>query len=169
MWLPGHALNCYESDPVLRSWLAEESVLTQRLTRECGAAFRLRVVGENGVEGGWRRQIELLVDDIPWLYAETDVPGATLAQHRWLAELGTRPLGERLAERRDVTRAPLEFCKVYDDDPLVTRALARARIASQPLWVRRSRLALGDAPFILYEVFYPHTGRRAVRAQEAVS
>ncbi len=169
MWLPAHALNCYEGDPVLRSWLTEESILTRRLQRECGAAFRMQVLEQRPADGGWLRAIELLVDDSVWLYAETAVPAATLAQHPWLATLGTRPLGEYLAERSDASREPLEYCKVYDDDPLVGRALTRARIAPQPLWVRRSKLAIGTAPFVLHEVFFPHTGRRAPAAMQVAS
>jgi chorismate-pyruvate lyase len=161
MWLPGHALNCYEGDPRLRSWLLEPGLLTARLQRECGAAYRLNVVAETRDDAGFTRTIELLVFDVPWIYAETRVPAATLRVHPWLTQLGTKPLGEWLAERGDITRAELEYCRVYDDDPLVGRALARSKLPAQPLWVRQTRLAVGAAPFLLHEVFYPHTGAHA--------
>jgi chorismate--pyruvate lyase len=170
MWLPGHALNCYEGDALLRSWLTEPDLLTQRLARECGTAYRMRVVAQTHDAGGFTRAIELLVDDLPWVYAETRVPEPTLAAHQWLTQLGNRPLGEWLAERQDLTRSELEFCKVFPDDPLVARALARARLAPQALWVRRTCFAVSGAPFVLRELFYPHTGTRQAqraRAREA--
>jgi chorismate-pyruvate lyase len=161
MWLPGHALNCYEGDPRLRSWLLEPGLLTARMQRECGAAYRLNVIDEQRDDSGFTRIIELLVSDVPWIYAETRVPAATLTAHPWLAQLGRKPLGEWLAARKDIVREELEYCRAYDDDPLVGRALARTKLAPQPLWVRQTRLAVGAAPFVLHEVFFPHTGAHA--------
>jgi chorismate lyase len=169
MWLPGHALNCYEGDPLLRSWLTEPGLLTERMRRECGTAFRLNVIGESRSPAGFSRTIELLVDERPWIYAETTVPTDTLREHDWLRRLGTRPLGEWLRERSDITREELEFCRVYDDDAQVARALSRAQIAAQPLWVRRTRLAVAGAPFVLHELYFPYIGLRSVASQAAAS
>jgi chorismate--pyruvate lyase len=169
MWLPAHTLNCYEGDPLLRSWLTERALLTERMRRECGAAFRLQVVDESRTPAGFVRCIELLVDERPWIYAETTVPADTLRQHDWLRRLGTRPLGEWLRDRPDVTREDLEFCRVYDDDAQVARALSRAQIGSQPLWVRRARFAVAAAPFVLHELYFPYIGLRSVASQAAAS
>ncbi len=169
MWLPAHALNCYEGDPLLRSWLMERALLTERLRRECGQAYRLHVIDESRQAATFVRTIELLADERPWVYAETRVPNDTLALHPWLAQLGSRPLGEWLQARGDVTRAEPEFCRAYDDDPQIGRALARARIAPQPLWVRRTHLTVAGAPFILDEIFFPYIGVRSAPARAATS
>jgi chorismate-pyruvate lyase len=165
MWLPARTLNCYEGDPLLRSWLTERALLTERMRRECGAAFRLQVVDESRTPAGFVRCIELLVDERPWVYAETTVPADTLAKQPGLASLGLRPLGEWLQARNDVTRAEPEFCRTYDDDPQVGRALARAQLSPQPLWVRRSHIAIGGAPFVLHELFLPTIGVRPSAAR----
>jgi chorismate--pyruvate lyase len=159
LWLPGAALNCYEGDARLRSWLLEPGVLTSRMRHMAGADFRLNVVHEVTDSGGHLRAIELCAGARAWLYAETRVPGATLSRHSWLATLQGRALGEVLAARHDVRREPLVFARELDTSPLIARALARRPgLAPQPLWVRRSGYQVGGAPFLLHEVFYPDTG-----------
>jgi chorismate lyase len=153
----------------MRSWLTEPGLLTERMRRECGTAFRLNVIDESLSSTEFRRAIELLVDDRAWIYAETTVPAATLQQHDWLRRLGTRPLGEWLRDRPDITREDLEFCRVYDDDAQVARALSRAQIDSQPLWVRRTRLAVAGAPFVLHELYFPYIGLRTAATRAAAS
>jgi len=159
LWLPGAALNCYEGDARLRSWLLEPGVLTSRMRRMAGADFRLNVVRETTDSGGHLRAIELCAGARAWLYAETRVPGATLRVHSWLATLHGNALGEVLAARDDVRREPLVFARELETSPLIARALARrASLAPQPLWIRRSAYQVGGAPFLLHEVFYPDTG-----------
>ena len=158
MWLPAQALNCYEGDARLRSWLTEPGLLTQRMRAIGGPAFRLNVIREETNASGHLREIELLCAGQPWLYAETRVPATTLAAHRWLCELGGSALGEVLAARADVDREPLAFALESPESPLVSRALARARLAPQSLWVRRSSFTVGGSPFVLHEIFHPRIG-----------
>jgi chorismate-pyruvate lyase len=157
LWLPASALNCYEGDAVLSSWLREPGLLTQRMRGECGAAFNMRVVREarEGVEHV--REIELCCGERAWVFAQTRIPRNTASQHPWLLELGENALGETLATRTGVQRTEFEYARLPGDLPLIARALERAGLGAQSLWVRRSRFLVGGAS--LLEVFLPPIGR----------
>jgi chorismate-pyruvate lyase len=161
LWLPSHALACYEGNTVLRSWLCTPGLLTERVRAAVGPEFRLRVLEESRCEQGHLRRIELGRDGEPWIYAETRVPAATLARYPWLADIGSRSLGEALSESRiTVRRSEPAFAAIYGDAPLVRRALELAALPPQALWVRRSMFLLDDCPFALNEVFLPIVAQR---------
>lgn len=160
MWLPGHALNCYEGSPALRSWLLTPGLLTQRIREAAGPGYRMSLVAARD-EGaaGHVREIEMCCGEVVWMFARTVVPRATLDVHPWLATLGTTTLGEAMqAHGARVTRSEFDYAKLYDDSTVVRRALERARLPSQPLWVRRSSFTVDGLPLALQEVFLPQIG-----------
>jgi chorismate-pyruvate lyase len=171
LWLPGSALNCYEGDAALRSWLLTPGLLTQRIREAAGAAYSMRVLHEgpaphaaDGVAVGGApdhlREIEMRCGDALWLYARTRVPAATLAAQPWLGRVGARTLGEALGEHDAVLeRDPFLYALLAADTPMVARACAVAGRAPRALWVRRSAFRAGGAPFELDEVFLPGIGR----------
>ena len=159
LWLPGSALNCYEGDPALRSWLLTPGLLTQRMRDTCGAAFRMNVLSERNEQGDHIREIELCCDGVTWVYAQTRVPAATLAAEGWLARIGQTALGEALAAHGATRAHESEFARLYDDVDVVRAALARRDLPAQALWVRRSVFALGPHTLVLREVFLPDVGR----------
>ena len=159
MWLPGTALNCYESDPDLRSWLLTPGLLTQRMRDTCGARFVMHVLRESHDSRGFVREIELCCDGQTWVFAQTDVPAATLAAQPWLAAIGQTSLGEALAAHGNVRRCEFEYAKLYDDSEVVAKALQRTRLNAQALWTRRSEFRVGAHGFTLQEVFLPGVGR----------
>lgn len=160
LWLPAEALNCYEGDVRLRSWLTTTGLLTERVRAASGATFRLQVLAEEVHDGEHRRVILLGTHAQPWIYAETSISDATLAQHPWLAHMGEVSLGETLAAH-GATRSDFAYARLMPDTPLVARALAQAALAPQPLWVRRSDFAVQGAPLRVQEVFLPGIGRAA--------
>ena len=159
LWLPGTALDCYEGNPALRGWLQTPGLLTQRIREAAGAAYRMTLVAARD-EGpaGHVREIEMGRGEVVWMFARTTVPRATLDRHPWLASLGTQTLGEALQAHGRVTRSDFDFARLCDDMPLVGRALQRAGLAAQPLWVRRSTFAVDGLPLMLHEVFLPQIG-----------
>ncbi len=160
LWLPGHALNCYEGSPALRSWLLTPGLLTQRIRDAAGADYRMALVTARD-EGavGHVREIEMCRGEVVWMFARTTVPRATLDAHPWLATLGTTTLGEAMqAHGSRVTRSEFDYAKLYDDVTVVRRALERAGLAPQPLWVRRSVFTVDGLPLSLQEVFLPQIG-----------
>jgi len=173
LWLPGSALNCYEGDAALRSWLLTPGLLTQRIREAAGEAYSMRVLYEGpqttAVGGGdvlgaapdHLREIEMRCGGALWLYARTRVPAATLAVQPWLGRVGARTLGEALGEHDAVLeRDPFLYALLAADTPVVARACAVAGCAPRALWVRRSLFRADAAPFELEEVFLPDIGRR---------
>ena len=158
LWLPGTALNCYEGNAGLRSWLMTPGLLTQRIRDAAGAGFGMQVLGEFAVGTEHVREIEMSCGAAVWLFAQTRVPAATLAAQPWLARIGATPLGESLAARSAVTRSEFAYSRLYDDAAVVRRAREVAGLSPQPLWVRRSVFGLEGSPFELFEVFLPGIG-----------
>ncbi len=161
LWLPGQALNCYEGDAALRSWLLTPGLLTERVREASGGAFGMNVLSERSEAGVHIREIELCCAGRAWVYAQTRVPAATLAAQPWLARIGHTPLGEALAAHGAVRRADFEYARLHDDVDVVRAALARRGLPPQALWVRRSVFAVGPHTLTLREVFLPDIGRPA--------
>jgi chorismate--pyruvate lyase len=159
LWLPGHALNCYEGDARLRSWLLTPGLLTQRMRDTCGERFRMNVLSERNERGDHLREIELCCDGIAWVWAQTHVPAALLAAEPWLAQIGQTALGEALASHGALRRPEFDYAKLHDDVDVVRAALARRALPAQPLWVRRSVFELGAHTLTLREVFLPDVGQ----------
>lgn len=159
LWLPGHALNCYEGNAELRSWLLTPGLLTQRVREASAGTFGMNVLSERSEGGDHLREIELCCAGRAWIYAQTRVPAATLAAEPWLGRIGDTPLGEALAAHGAVRRSDFEYARLYDDVDVVRDALARRGLPSQALWVRRSVFALGPHTLTLREVFLPDIGR----------
>jgi chorismate-pyruvate lyase len=167
-WLAAQALKEREADAGLRSWLTTPGLLTERVRAAVGEQFRVHVVEECMSGGDFLRRIELGRDDEPWIYAETNVPSATLARHPWLATIGSRSLGEVLATfAGSLRRSEFAFALLDDGAPIVARARALAMVSARVLWVRRSTLCLDDAPFVVQEVFLPVVAERGARARIA--
>jgi len=159
LWLPGHALDCYEGNVALRSWLRTPGLLTQRIREAAGTGFRMTLVGERDAgPDGHLREIEMGCGATIWLFARTRVPRATLERHPWLAQIGTTTLGEALQAHGRVVRSEFDYARLPDDVGVVRSALERAGLPSQPLWVRRSTFQVDGLPLTLQEVFLPQIG-----------
>ncbi len=175
LWLPGSALDCYEGDAALRSWLRTPGLLTQRIREAAGGAYAMRVLHEGaepaaaaggdtpGAAPDHLREIEMRCGAALWLYARTRVPAATLAAQPWLGRVGARTLGEALGEHDAVLeRDPFLYAMLAADAPAVARACALAGGPPRALWVRRSTFRADGAPFELEEVFLPDIGRAGI-------
>jgi len=160
MWLPGQALNCYVGDAALRSWLLTPGLLTLRIREAAGAGFVMNLLREERVADAHWREIDMGCDGVPWMFAHTRIPAATLAAQPWLGSIGRRTLGEALAGRAALEREDFRYAQCYPDTWLAGRALAHAGLPAQPLWIRHSAFRTAGAPFDLYEVFLPAIGRR---------
>ena len=80
------------------------------------------------------REIELTCDGRAWVFAQTLIPPATLARHRWLSALGRAALGERLAAVPGLERGPTRVRTASAGrSPLSPRTARTARPACRPL------------------------------------
>lgn len=159
LWLPGHALNCYAGDLIIRSWLQTPGLLTQRFRDSCGDRFQVRRLPDREVGTERWREVEMCDGPRAWVFARTRFPVEVLTQEPWLADIGDTPLGEAVARHGGVERSDFEYAELGAHHDIVATALTRAALPPQSLWVRRSTFQTAHGPFQLQEVFLPHVGR----------
>lgn len=170
-WLPLRAVERIAPTELL-SWLAEPGLLTARVRAHCGDTMRFRMLGPlrtariSDALGDCLRvpDLDCLLREIEFccartrvVYAQTVLPGSTVARYPWLRDLGDAPLGESLQEAGEpVSREPLQFAALPDGHELARAAKAGADAATPgTLWARRAVYRLGGCPILVQEVFLP--------------
>ncbi len=155
----------------LADWLLDSGSLTQRLRQVCLGQFRVRVLWQGwnrpsydearvlGVRLDarvWIREVQLLGNEQPWVFARTLIPAQTLSGcGRRLTQLGTRPLGEVLFADPGVRRGPVEVARIVFGQRLHQRAFTGLVESSDTLWGRRSVFWIADRPLLVCEIFLP--------------
>ena len=160
----------------LRWWLLHRASLTALLRARCDV-FAVRPVrqgfapvhgderallGLRGVERAWVREVQLVCDGVPVVYAHS-VMGRRQVQGAWrgLKGLGNRSLGSVLFANPRVQRGAFEFKALGTAHGLYARA---ARVLQAPpyspgsphnLWARRSMFVLQGQGLLVTEVFLP--------------
>ncbi len=122
----------------------------QRVARR-GAPRRLAVLS---------REVLLSCDGSPTVFAHSVIDAAALrGRWRWLAGLGSRPLGEALFRDPQVRRGPLRFRQLRAPDRRYRAAAAALSARGLPvprsLWARRSVFVAGGRQLLVTEVFLP--------------
>lgn len=162
----------------MRGWLGDDASLTARIRQRC-EVFSLQLLGEDraiplsderrvlGLSGRrpvWCREVLLLADGVPVVYAHsllasTGIPPAW----RLLRGLGGRPLAAVLFDDPRVIRSPLEAARLDARDPRWHRAREAAGLEEGvgPLWARRSVFCHSGSPLLVTEIFLPAIGRLA--------
>lgn len=158
----------------LRPWLADESSLTARITARCGQ-FRVRVLHQGmalpnederrliGLARGqraWRREVLLLADGVPVVFAHTVLaPRDRRGAWRLATAIGGRPLGAALFADPLIVRSPLHIAPLDGSHPLHRRAEAALGCRLPVLWARRSRFLRAGRPLLVTEAFLPELRR----------
>ena len=102
------------------------------------------------------RQVQLLCNGTPWIYARTVIPVSSLrGRLKRLARLGTRPLGGVLFADPGMRRGAVELSRILPGDALYRAALGASSRSVQPIWGRRSVFTLAKRPLLVSEVFLP--------------
>jgi chorismate--pyruvate lyase len=106
------------------------------------------------------REVLLECDGRPTVFAHSVIDARALAGGwRWLAGLGTRPLGEALFSDPRVRRGPLAFRQLRAPDPRYLHAASALAARGLPvpsgLWARRSVFSAGQWQLLVTEVFLP--------------
>jgi chorismate--pyruvate lyase len=160
----------------LLAWLLDSTSLTRRLIQVCEGRFRVRVLAQGrarpqrcearalGIRAGETalvREVQLLCDGQPWVFARTVIPQSTLrGPNRRLARLGERPLGAVLFADRSMTREPVELARIGPGQALFEGACAGLEAAPAEIWGRRSVFRLRGRPLLVSEIFLPGIARR---------
>ena len=143
-------------------WQQEQQ--EQRVSRR-GAPRRLATLA---------REVLLVCDGLPTVFAHSVIDASALrGRWRWLAGLGTRPLGEALFSDPQVRRGPLRFRRLRAPDRRYRGAAAalsaRGLPVPQSFWARRSVFSAGGRQLLVTEVFLPAVASlRPARAQQPV-
>ena len=157
-------------EPVLR-WLLDRASLTRRIQSACPGCFRVEVLFQGWVRpqhnetreldmrtasSGFVREVHLLCDGRPWVFARTVIPRATLTgSRRRLTRLKSRPLGALLFADPSMQRGPVEIARLSPCDKLYPAAIRHLTLRPETIWGRRSLFRLGGKPLLVSEIFLP--------------
>ena len=158
----------------LLDWLLDPSSLTRRLQQTCRGQFRVVPVGQYwqrpqlneaqalGVRPHERcfiREVHLLCDNSPWVFARTVIPVGTLTgNRRRLTRLGKKPLGAVLFADPGMRRSQIEIARLESGQALFETAVAPLVEKPVEIWGRRSAFFPGKKPLLVSEIFLPEIG-----------
>jgi len=158
-----------------RSWLLDTESLTHRVRQTCGGRFRVRVLSQGWgrplrsearvlqLRGGERclvREVQLLCDERPWVFARTIIPATTLSGPQLrLARLGSRPLGAVLFADPSMRRGAVQIAAITARHGMFARATRELKQRPAQIWGRRSVFRVGDKPLLVSEIFLPGLGK----------
>ena len=158
----------------LLDWLLDSTSLTRRLQETCQGKFRViplsqrwqrpmlneaQALGVLPHELSFVREVHLLCDDRPWVFARTVIPVRTLTgPRRRLARLGKKPLGAMLFADPSMRRSGIEIAAIKPGQPIYLRATACLQEPPAVIWGRRSAFFLNHKPLLVSEIFLPEIG-----------
>lgn len=170
-WQAHTAIARHGAPVELLDWLLDPTSLTSRLQQSCMGEFRVEPVsqcwqrpmlneaqalGMRPHERCFVREVRLLCDDQPWVYARTVIPVRTLTgPRRRLSRLGKKPLGAMLFADPSMYRSGIEIAPLVSGQPLFMRATAGLSSPPPRIWGRRSAFFLNHKPLLVSEIFLP--------------
>jgi len=170
-WQAHTSVARHVASPELLDWLLDPTSLTNRLRQGCRGQFSVEPVNQVwqrpmlneaqalGVlphERCFVREVRLLCDDEPLVFARTVIPVRTLTgPRRRLSRLGKKPLGAVLFADPSMLRSGIEIAKLSPGQPLFARATAGLPKPPTNIWGRRSAFFLNHQPLLVSEIFLP--------------
>ena len=171
VWRVASRLHCREVPESALRWLLDPASLTRRVQAACDGCFRVQVLGQGYArpqrneaqrlsmrEGSsaFVREVHLLCDELPWVFARTVIPRTTLTgPRRHLTRLKSRPLGAVLFADPSMERGPVEIARLAPGDRLYPIRSRERRIDAPIVWGRRSVFTLAGHPLLVSEIFLP--------------
>ena len=171
-WGDWRSHRLYDIPTGMPAWLRDTGSLTRRVIEACGAGcFRVRLLHQ-----GWGaalnserrllktrrgvvtliREVELVCDDRPWVFARTLIPATSLqGAARRLAHLGEKPLGAVLFSEPHVVRGVTQIARLLPRHPLFAAACSHLDEWPAELWGRRTLFHLSGRPLLVNEIFLP--------------
>ena len=151
-WISYHEMNDELHNKYIKSWLQEDGPITKRI--KSSEAFKLNLLideidkvedseadflGENlGMIK--TREVILMGNEEPKVFARSLIPLITIEKgFAKLGELGTKPLGDILFEKKIFKRTKIVFAKFRNDKKLY--------------WGRKSKYIVNNHPLSVMEVF----------------
>jgi len=155
-WYTPNMIQRLTRDIIIQAWLLDQGSLTQKL-RQRSPDLRVEILTEGfqkpyhdealilnipPVSQAWVRQVQLVSDNTPLIFARTVIPNLSLQNPWWrIKHLGQQPLGEVLFNQPSLQRSRFEFCHTtwFDHTP--------------KLFARRCQFSQTHSPLLLTEVF----------------
>jgi len=158
----------------LRCWLLDRASLTHRVRQACPGRFQVELVSQGFVPPmrnerralrmrpavrALVREVRLVCDGRPWVFARTVIPNRTLhGAQRQLGRLGTRPLGAVLFADRSMRRGEVQLARIRPGERMFDAAVGCRPQRPDAIWGRRSTFHVGGKPLLVTEVFLPDVG-----------
>jgi chorismate--pyruvate lyase len=102
------------------------------------------------------RDVELLCDHTPWVFARTLIPISSLkGAARRLTQLGEKPLGAVLFSDPKVIRGATQVARLLPGQPLYETACRHLSDKPDHLWGRRTLFYVEKRPILVNEIFLP--------------
>lgn len=152
-------------------WLLDPTSLTQRLKQTCQGQFRVipvsqqrqrpqlneaQALGVSPHEFCFIREVHLLCDETPWVFARTVIPFETLTgPRRRLSRLKNKPLGAVLFADASMQRSDIQIARICSGQLLFDTATAPLSRKPAEIWGRRSAFFLDSKPLLVSEIFLP--------------
>lgn len=170
-WAEWQQLRFYRVPVDIEGWLRDTGSLTARLKSACKESFRVRLLrqgwgrplyseqrllGMNMGEIAIVREVELICDGTPWVFARTLIPARSLrGPARRLSMLGEKPLGEVLFADLRMTRGTTEMARLSRRHKLYAVATESLEQKTDEIWGRRTLFHLAGHPLLVNEIFLP--------------
>ncbi|GIU42154.1 putative chorismate pyruvate-lyase [Shewanella sairae] len=147
-----------------KEWLLSTCSLTKKLKLHC-SQFEVKVLGEDSLVAPideelssdkiWVREVLLILDGTPWIFARTLIPGRLLDKKQDFLDLGDRPLGELLYSADEFVPGRIEVAHFEACSKIAKLAESLQQDVSQPLWGRRRYFQYQSEQLVVSEVFLP--------------
>ena len=152
-------------------WLKDTDSLTKRLVDFCQGQFSVRLLhqgwnpplisearllGTRRAETAMIREVELLCDTRPLVFARTLIPATSMTGGaRRLAQLGNKPLGAVLFADPRTQRTRIQIARISPGYPLYAAATGHLDNKPDELWGRRTLFLFAGKPILVNEIFLP--------------
>lgn len=164
-------VNAVNPSPTMRKWLTDRISLTVKLIAH-SRQFRVRRLRQSRARSlpdeyaqvglaralhVQEREVLLLCDEVPVVYAHTIVPlTATATDWPFFGRLGERSLGTTLFGDPRVRRGTLQYARLQPQHPLVLRAAAAVGATlAEPVFARRCIYQRKRGLLLVTELFLP--------------
>lgn len=157
--------------PRVSAWVRDSGSLTRAVLDVCEGRFEVDVraqgwgrsmPGERSrldMAPGLRalvREVKLLCDDSPWVFARTLIPATSLrGAARRLAHLGNRPLGALLFSDPSTRRLGVEVARLTPQHALFHAACSHLKSPPGEIWGRRTLFSFAGKRLLVNEIFLP--------------
>jgi len=174
-WRPACQLYAGDIPDGIRCWLLAPGSLTRLLQQASNGNFRVRLLSQSwemplpdearilGIRAkhyAMVRQVQLLCNDVPWVYARTVIPRSTLiGRQRRFIHLGNQPLGAVLFADPSMQRSEVQITRLEPQMKLHHIASMGPAGTLGTLWGRRSVFRLSKCPLLVSELFLPAIGK----------